>query len=286
MCRVFALSAAALVLAACGLDAVGELVVTPDAAAAVDGGVDAADAARDVAVEAAPQVDAGSPVVYAVSGRFWVLRLPNTWSSFDLPNTSCPALDEVAVDGEGAIYAANAQQLHRVDATNRTCSRVGTASGPYPPAMAFVPRGTIDPARDALVGYSSSGDYVRIDVSTGTVATVKTNALGGATAGDLVAVGVKLFAVMRGGPCPDDCLWEVSPTTGERVGGAAGTLPGGRTVTGLAQWGGTLLAFTDQDAIYELDPASPGNARTRSQPPNFTNVTYRGAASHPYAPPR
>ena len=200
MRRPFALSAAAVVVASCGLDAVGALEVTPDAAVPAEGGPDAADAARDVAEEASPPVDAGSPVIYAVSSRFWILRLPNTWSSFDLPTQSCPNFDEVAVDGEGTVYAANAQELHRVDPASRACTRVGTGNGPYPPAMAFVPRGTLDPAHDALVGYSASGDYVRIDVATGAVTTVTAGALGGSVAGDLVFVGTRLFVVMQGGP--------------------------------------------------------------------------------------
>ena len=311
----------AVFFAACGFDGVGAI---PDGEAARDqppggseggvveggangdgssptqtegGGVPVLDDAGvvDAAIphEAGPPLPTspGPPLAYVVSGRFWTFDPTNgAWTGGTaLPANDCPALDELAVDPFGVLYAIgnNATALYRVDPTNLTCTAIGAPGSGYPQSLAFAPRGTLDPYFEVLVGYNANGDYVRIDTTTGTLSVVTSAALAGVVVGDLVNVGLKGYVAVNGGPCGSgDCIWEISLSTGKAVapGAASAKLPSTTHVTGLAHWAGKLQAFCGPDEVFSFDPGNAAGATPRSGPPGYVNVVYRGAGSRTIAP--
>ena len=257
-----------------------------------DGGLD--DGSDDSAVphDSGPPLptNPGPPLAYVVSGRFWTFDPTNgAWSGGTaLPANNCPALDELAVDPFGALFAIgnNASALYRVDPTTLMCTAIGPA-GTYPQSLAFAPRGTLDPYFEVLVGYAANGDYVRIDTTTGAQTVVTAGALAGLVVGDLVNVGPKGYVAVNGGSCgTGDCIWEISFTTGKAVapGLASAKLPSTTHVTGLAHWSGKLQAFCGPDEVFSLDPTNAAGATARSGPSGYVNVVYRGAGSRTIAP--
>jgi len=232
----------------------------------------------------------GPPLAYVVSGRFWTFD-PTTgaWSGgTSLPANDCPALDELAVDPFGVLFAVgnNATALYRVDPTTLTCTAIGPA-GTYPQSLAFAPRGTLDPYTEVLVGYAANGDYVRIDTTTGAQTVVSAGALAGLVVGDLVNVGLKGYVAVNGGSCgTGDCIWEISFSTGKAIapGLASAKLPSATHVTGLAHWSGKLQAFCGPDEVYSLDPTNAAGATPRTGPSGYVNVVYHGAGSRTIAP--
>ena len=268
-----------------------DAAVPPDAPVIPDA-ADAADAAH--AIDAGPPLptDPGLPLVYVVSDRFWTFD-PQTgaWGgSTLLPTAGCPTLQELAVDPFGVLYATGngTAALYRVDPSALTCTKLGAggATGSYPDAMTFAPRGTLDPNFEVLVGYLANGDYVRIDTVTGAITTVTPGALAGFTVGDVVNVGLKGYAVMTGGSCgTSDCLWEVSLATGARIGATSlGNIPSTLHITALGHWAGKLYAYSAQDQAFRLDPTNPAGATLVPGPSGYVQVYYRGAGSRTIAP--
>lgn len=265
----------------------------------VDGGfITAVDAATDSTMvhEAGPPLptDPGPPLAYVVSTRFWTFDpTTGTWAGGTaLPTSSCPSLDELAVDPFGGVFAVgnSATQLYRVDATTLTnpiCTAIGPPRAGYPQSLAFAPRGTLDPYDEKLVGYTANGDYVRLDTTSGAISIVTAGALAGMNVGDLVNVGPDGYVAVNGGSCGSgDCVWKISLSTGVPIapGAASARLPSTTHVAGLAQWAGKLQAFCGPDEVYAFDPANAAGAVMRSGPPGYTNVVYHGAGSRTIAP--
>lgn len=254
----------------------------------VDAG-EAFDAATPFDAGALPS-SPGSPLVYVVSTRFWMFNpVSGAWSGgTSLPVNNCPVLDELAVDPYGGVFAVGngGKNLYRVNPANLQCTAIGTGGTSYPQALAFAPRGTLNPYDEQLVGYGANGDYVRVDTTTGALSLVKAGVFAGYSVGDLINVGPKGYVALTGGACGSgDCIWEVSLATGDKIGAAPiGTLPGTRHVTALGHWGAKLYAFCERDDVYSIDPANPGGAVRINGPAGYTNVAYRGAGSRTIAP--
>lgn len=171
-----------------------------------------------------------------------------------------PIID-IAIDEVGQMYAASFSALYRVDSTSAQC--VFLANGSYPNSMSFVPKGTVDPDEEALVGYVG-GNYVRIDKATGMQTTLGILIDGGlpmggnyASSGDVVSViNGGTYLTITGADC-DDCIAQVDPVDGKLL-SVIGPLDR-QDVFGLAFWGGAAYGFT---AIGELVEINLTNAST------------------------
>ena len=75
---------------------------------------------------------------------------------------------DLALDATSNMYVTtqNPGALFKVDRANAKCTHI--ANGAYPNSLSFVPKGTLDPSVEALVGYVGS-TYVRIDPGTGVI---------------------------------------------------------------------------------------------------------------------
>ena len=148
----------------------------------------------------------------------------------------------------------------------------------YPNALTFVPLGTVEPTKEALVGFkqvdgqTGATSYVRIDLTSGAMTTIG-DINGGAafgqaawqSSGDIIAMrrdGNRAFVTVKpwnpDGGLPDDTgtdsLAEIDPATGliKTIIGAIGQ----EDLYGLGQWAGTAYGFNDQGNIIQIDLTS------------------------------
>lgn len=161
----------------------------------------------------------------------------------------CKDIIDIALDEKSTIYAVSYEILYTVDKNTAQCTEIQT--GNYPNSLSFVPKGTVDPNEEALVGYDG-GDYVRIDVSTGARSVI--GKLGGnlVSSGDIVSVkGGKTFLTVKGGNCNNtDCLVEVDPANGKMIKNW-GSIEHAK-VFGLSFWGGNVYGFDEQGNLFEV----------------------------------
>lgn len=196
----------------------------------------------------------------------------------------CSSVIDIALDEASTLYAATRTALYTVDKTNAKCTLV--ANGTYPNSLSFVPKGTVDPNVEALVGYEDA-DYVRIDTKTG--AKTKIGTLGGGlrSSGDIVSVkGGKSYLTVKGtgSNCTaNDCLVEVDPANGKLVKnwGSIEHVD----VFGLSFWGGKVYGFDDGGELFEVTFGSTSiTTTTISMPSKPPALSFWGAGSSTSAP--
>jgi hypothetical protein len=194
----------------------------------------------------------------------------------------CGQVTDIALDEQSTLYAVSTDTLYTVDKGSAACTKV--RSGTYPNSLSFVPKGTLDPNAEALVGYDD-GDYVRIDVTTGKVSVVGHLGGGYVSSGDIVSVkGGKTYLTVKGGGCTaNDCLVEVDPVTGSMLQNWGSI--GHSSVFGLAFWGGSVYGFSDGGEVFQV--TFDGNGITTSNipiPQKPSNLSFWGAGSSTSAP--
>ncbi len=155
---------------------------------------------------------------------------------------------DIALDKDSVLYGTTYTALVRIDRTNARCTTI--AEGSYPNSLSFVPAGTLDPAKEVLVGYQGSR-YLRIDTTTGATTNVGSIGDGYQSSGDIVSViGGSTYLTVNGNGC-GDCLVEVNPTTGALVknwGAVAHS-----AVYGLAFWGGVVFGFNSAGKLFSVE---------------------------------
>lgn len=197
----------------------------------------------------------------------------------------CASVLDIALDERSNLFAVNYDALYTVDKATAKCTEI--ARGKYPNSLSFVPKGTVDPAAEALVGYEE-GDYVRIDTKTGSKSKIGT--LGGnlRSSGDVVSVkGGKTYLTAkdeRKGSCTTfDCLVEVDPATGQLVKNW-GSIEH-KDVFGLSFWGGKVYGFGREGSLFEVTFGTNQLATTTIPVPNRpANLSFWGAGSSTSAP--
>ncbi|HVH47492.1 MAG TPA: hypothetical protein VM925_34390 [Labilithrix sp.] len=176
------------------------------------------------------------------------------------PFEGCGAVIDIAIDEASNLYADASNALYTVDKTTAVCTKISGGSG-LPDSLSFVPKGTLDPNEEALVGYTNS-DYVRIDVKTGVKTVIGPLEAGGLiSSGDVVSVKggptfltAKVKIVCTNPECKKcssgDCLLEVDPKTGKMLKNWGSV--GHNDVFGLSFWGGKLYGFDNAGNLFEV----------------------------------
>jgi hypothetical protein len=200
------------------------------------------------------------------------------------PFNGCQSVIDIALDEASTLYAASYDALYTVDKTNAKCTEIATGS--YPNSLSFVPKGTVDPNAEALVGYDGS-DYVRIDTKTGVK--TKIGALGGGlrSSGDIVSVkGGKSYLTVKGtgNTCTkNDCLVEIDPSNGKLVKNWGDIEH--HNVFGLSFWGGKVYGFDESGALFEVTFGSSSiTTTTIPMPTRPPTLSFWGAGSSTSAP--
>ena len=198
------------------------------------------------------------------------------------PNDSTDVVVDMAVDRTNSVYATTFTRFLKVDPITAQCTEIHKITdtdveGNYPNALSFVPAGTVDPTKEALVGYApyqsdtASTDYIRIDTTTGAQTYIgPLNDFSAdkqyASSGDLISLiqaANKTYLTVKetyedGGASPTDYLAEVDPTTGmiKQVIGDTGQT----NIFGLGYWAGKAYGFSDNGKISAID-TSTGSAQ-------------------------
>lgn len=157
---------------------------------------------------------------------------------------------DIAVDATGNIYGTTFTSFVRIDPTDASCTVLKSGSeGEFPNSLSFVPKGTVDPNVEALVGYNGS-DYLRLDTTTGAITKIGGLSNGKSSSGDIVSVigGGTYLTVTSDG---DDELIQVDPATGDQIKSIGSTKH--TDVFGLAYWGGIAFGFTDGGDGFTMD---------------------------------
>lgn len=190
--------------------------------------------------------------------------------TFDLAAAKADIID-IAVDRTGNMYGTTFNDFFKIDTATALCTWISIAPGStdYPNALSFVPAGTADPGKEALVGYATSignsiaVDYVQIDTTTGAM-TSKGNLNASATgaqyrsSGDIISiiadsnrtyVTVKLQGTDAG--AGTDLLAEVDPVDGhiKRIVGDTKE----NDIFGFGYWAGKGYGFSYGGKILEID---------------------------------
>jgi hypothetical protein len=195
----------------------------------------------------------------------------------------CTQVIDLAIDSTSNAYVTTSTDLWKLDLGTAACTFI--ASGTYPNSLSFVPKGTLDPNVEALVGYVGS-TYIRINTTTGAVTDVGALSGGYTSSGDIVSViGGGTFLTVKGGPdaCAD-CLLEVDPKTGDLVRDYGSV--NHADVFGLAFWAGTAYGFDDAGQVFSIGWQSNALVTTDIPVPNPPpGLSFWGAGSTTSAPP-
>jgi hypothetical protein len=230
----------------------------------------------------ASPVDAGEiAVVYAQSADTLYKLDPNTKAVTTVGAFSgCTSVIDIAIDQNSNGYVTTSNALYKVNLATAACTHI--ADGSYPNSLSFVPKGTLDPSVEALVGYVGA-QYIRIDTGTGAITNVGNLTGGYQSSGDIVSIiGGGTFLTVNGNGC-GDCLLQVDPKTGDLVQNYGSV--GHSSVFGLAFWGGTAYGFDDAGDVFSIDVVS-GAVVTHDIPvPSApANLSFWGAGSTTSAP--
>jgi hypothetical protein len=178
------------------------------------------------------------------------------------------AVIDIAVDRVGTMYATTFGRFLKVDPIDATCVEKGVApvGVNYPNSLSFVPAGTVDPTKEALVGYVQVGlradQYTRIDTDNGTMTTLgnlnpPSAVVLWSASGDLISLiqaSNKTYLTITGDlndASATDSLAEVDPTTGVLIKVLGNTKQ--THIYGLGYWAGKGYGFSDDGRTSEID---------------------------------
>jgi hypothetical protein len=229
-----------------------------------------------------PELDqcqgAPTPEVYAHSAGTLYRIDPDTKAITTIGTLDCGGdVIDIAVDRFGVMFGTTADSLVTINVQNAACDVVASA-GSYPNSLSFVPKGTVLPDDEALVGYSG-GTYVVIDKTKGTITSKKSLPSGYASSGDVVSIaGVGTYLTVTGNECSDhDCIIQVNPATGEMI-AKVGDLAYSE-VYGLAYWKGKLYGFDAAGDIFTYDTTTHQSSQIAT-----SSFSYYGAGTSTCAP--
>jgi hypothetical protein len=235
-----------------------------------------------------PGTDAGTAAaafVYAQSsGTLYRLDPSTAQVAVVGPFTGgCTDVIDLAINAQGSAYVTTSTDLWSLDLTTAACTHI--ASGDYPNSLSFVPKGTVDPNVEALVGYVGS-QYIHINTTTGAITNVGNLSGGYTSSGDIVSViGGGTFLTVKDGPhsC-DDCLLQVSPTTGDLIQDYGDVKHA--DVFGLAFWAGTAYGFDNSGQVFSIGWQNGALVTSDIAVPNPPpGLQFWGAGSTTAAPP-
>jgi hypothetical protein len=248
----------------------------------VDSGVQApAPSFRDDAGGSVPQ---GDVEVFANSDHTLYRIDPTTYGISVVGDfAGCNVgIQDIALDAQSNMYATTGSTLWRVDRKTATCLGLVVADPNLPVAISFVPKGTVDPNEEALVGFTWS-DYVRVDLNTKSITKLGTLGKGYTLSGDFASViGGSTYVSVKGNGC-NDCLVEIDVKTGA-ITKEWGSLKHSQ-VSGLAFWAGKVYGFEVPGYTFEV---TLGNMPLSTKDIDFNprpNISlFNGAGSTTSAP--
>jgi hypothetical protein len=225
------------------------------------------------------------PVIYLHSSDT-LYRLDPTNNQIALvgPFSGCTNVIDLAIDSSSNVYVTTYTGLYKLDVTSAACTLISAGTS-YPNSLSFVPKGTVDPNAEALVGYVGA-TYVHINTTTGAMQNIGSLSSNYTSSGDIVSViNGGTFLTVKGGPndC-GDCLLQVNPTTGDLIQDYGSV--NHADVFGLAFWAGTAYGFDNGGDVFSISWNNGALVTTAITVPNPPpNLSFWGAGSTTAAPP-
>lgn len=265
--RVLVLLVASAAIAGCGssTSSGGTFGGEPDASAAGgDAGADSGSGNVGIG-DASFQHDGSSSDAGAPVGEVWAHSAGTLYKLEPFSKTTTRIGDfsgcagqmiDIALDKDGQMYGTTFISLEKIDKATAKCTTI-RSNGSYPNSLAFVPKGTLDPNVEVLVGFEQD-QYVRIDLATGnktTVGSLNPNSTGMTfvSSGDVVSIiNDKTYLTVKATPdLGSDAIIEVDPVSGKALKLIGAT--GQADIFGLGYWAGTAYGFTNAGEIFAID---------------------------------
>jgi len=214
--------------------------------------VEEIDAPADVAIDVPPE-----PAIWVASATTLYKLDPEKRILSRVADFDCSGEEmlDLAMNAQEELFGITTESVVRIDKTTGACTPLARGSQDLPNATAFVPSASLDGGAERWLGYQLA-TYDAIDPDSGTLTFVGA-ALddGGNTyqaSGDMVSLagGKTYLTTLAYNPSVGDTLVEIDPATGAvtRFVGSTGVAP----LLGLAQWRGTLYAFSDHSRIFTV----------------------------------
>ncbi len=169
-------------------------------------------------------------------------------------NKNSGSVTDIALDMSGKLYAITNHDIFTCVTASAACTWLaalpgtGTFNG-----MTFVPKGTISPVTETLIGIGTDGSWNQIDVLGASATVKKLGEYGGGwlSSGDAFSVeGIGTYATLKG-VSKTDSLAKIDPTTGKIISIVGET--GVDQLFGLAWWNGVFYGVSNDGNIYTLD---------------------------------
>ncbi|MBS2016982.1 MAG: hypothetical protein JST00_29110 [Deltaproteobacteria bacterium] len=214
--------------------------------------------------------------VYAHTTDTLYLFEPTSRTLKEIGKFSCLEVAEnvidIAVDRAGNMFATTFDRFLSVNPVNAQCTELAFASTEidYPNALSFVPAGTVDPSKEALVGYAgtltdrnNATNYVRIDTATGVMTPLgdinKTDAgTQYRSSGDIISLiqdGKRAYATIHlknvASTVGTDLLAEIDPKNGNILRVIGDTKE--NQLYGFGYWNGKGYGFNGAGRVVEID---------------------------------
>jgi len=163
------------------------------------------------------------------------------------------SITDIAIDVDGRLYAVSFDTLYRCSAVTAVCKTLASLPGMFN-GFTLVPKGTLDPVKEVLVGIGNSGSWNRIDVNGSSATVTQVGSYGSYTSsGDAFAVtDLGTYASVKDGFSDSDFLIQVNPANGALL-QLIGPLTGYSSVFGLAGLYDKVYGFDAGGAILSLD---------------------------------
>ncbi|MBX3231253.1 MAG: hypothetical protein KIT84_09950 [Labilithrix sp.] len=212
---------------------------------------------------------------------------------------------DIALDRDSAMYGTTDNGFVKIDPIDAKVTYIKEEGNfLYPNGLGFVPMGTVDPTKEALVGYKVAPDagvgeqfatdYYRIDLQTGNMTRIgQLNPPGAAmkykSSGDIISmlrndkayVAVRPFDPSTDAGVPDS-IAEIDPKTGQIKTVLDDT--GFAEFWGLGQWAGAAYGFSNRGAIVEIDLVTGKGKLVTTEPSDAGVAQWFGAGVTTNAP--
>ncbi len=171
---------------------------------------------------------------------------PSGWSN--------DQMTDIAIDRWGVLYGVTFDNAYVCHPETAECWSLGSLPDSFN-GLTLVPKGTVSPDQDVLIGVAGDGGWYRLNVMGGEVFVSKLGEFGGpySSSGDAYSIaGAGTYAAANKTGATHDVLVQLDPKTG-KVLGEVGPLTGYASVWGLAGWTDKAFAFDAGGDIAIVD---------------------------------
>jgi hypothetical protein len=178
---------------------------------------------------------------------------------FKFSNDACDhSMTDVAIDRWGVLYGVTFGCGYVIHPMTGQAYKLGSLPSSFN-GLTLVPKGIVDPNKDALIGISNAGGWYHLKLTNGVFQAQQLGSYGAGytSAGDAFSIeGVGTYAaVNKQGVNNATVIVSVDPANG-KVTGELATLQGYPTVYGLAGWEGLIVAFNSGGELIKVDPVT------------------------------